>query len=1633
MVIVVTGAGAAAAEERAAPFNVEVMNDGAVNVDIGGVRCVADLRILLPAFDWHGGTQPTDCARQTLAPGHVRVTGKLTDGPPCAEFVLDSQQEVAGLNLSWEVTFLRDYDAETLRLNSLLAIPLSAGQGAWYIRHPKGLRWGRFPTAYSESTANFRDWDFDWFGWLLSGGRGVRFRPRGGLRDLYWQDGRQWGGHEFQTCWTLVSRGTIRQGTHFRCTLRVEPLTADEVLREADRFHTPLFTAEGFLDPAGTAGVKGRVSAWNGRPAHERLEVLWRVLDDLGGVLASGQQTVEAPSLGTVDLPLSAPVSPSGDYRLTTEVWGPEGAVQTMRCRRMVPPPGPRQSLCLDGTWELAPADQELEAPPTSGWKPVTVPSSFEGRDHNYYWYRRSFDVPASLAGKRLKLSFGAVNHAARVWVSGHFVGRHFGGHLPFTLDVTDLAHPGQTNDLWVAVTNWTAACTNPPPNVTLGPFEHPATKLPPESIIAPIGGAFLLTGIWQSVHLLALEPLHIEDVFVQTSVRRHTIRALVTVRNEDTAAHTVTVSADVRDRAACSGPLLPPATVTVPAGEARQVTLAARWPQPHLWSLDDPYLYRLVTTLTADGRVVDHLATRFGFREVWTEGPHFVLNGVPMKLFATSAWSMETWEAACAHVARMKRAGTRCMRLHTQPWQEHILDAADELGLLIVDEAAVYCYTGAYATGDRRFWLNYADHLRGLAQRDRNHPSLALYSLENEILSCGGDPQQWEAPLGRLADIVREVDPTRLIFCESDLDPAGKMDLIGMHYPREYWEGHTLYPDKCWWLGQPGKYRWSDFAWHRQKPLYIGEFDGGFPAWYPQYQAFWLGDEAYTSRGNFSAASPNSRARREMIATEVEAYRYFDVCGLNPWFDPDEIDVFGPQAYAPLALAIRERTHDFYAGDPIPRTVFIYNDSFASARLTLRWRANVPGTPDQVGSATSTLAPCTVATWRLRLHAPRVSRRTALRLWLTLLRGDQAVFRTSRTLSVFPRLTSILAPPGLFLYDPAGRTAPALTHAGLRAQPCSDLGAIPSPAKVLLIGAGALESGSALRTLHSALCTPSNVPWARALADFVAAGGAVVCLEQEDYPAAWLPVDTELSPDVSHNIVFPCALNGPALAHLSAEDLRFWQPDHRVVRRSLLKPTRGNFRPLIDAGAILGSIHDQNGLNWAPLLELPYGRGRYLLSQLLLVERAGVEPVAALLLRNLVQYAASVPDHVPMRVALLADPDSSLKRALDGLGLEYDSLLGSLDAPTLAAYRVLIAGGGPAVWATARAHALEIRAWLERGGSLWLNNLRPEQADLLTALVNVPCELRPAEVTLLCLAQPDPLTAGLSNHELYWRDRPVWDMMTPLRRIIDFDPVVNAPGVVRLTDPPTLLKVPVGRGCVLLNQLLWDSTEGNRREGQKIASILLTNLGASLDLSPFQPVRVEDFQPIDLRPYCNLGFAGDPAPEGWMGHGPQALAGFPTGRQILARVPFDLIDPVANAGKSVLALRGAARPDYPAEVLGLSLGVQARALHFLHTCAWGRPEAALAATYVIHYADGSEQHVPLRVGVEIADWYVAPVALPAAQVAWRGYITDKPGPIGVYAMRWVNPYPEKTIASLDFLSAQGEPVPVLMALTAEK
>jgi hypothetical protein len=579
----------------------------------------------------------------------------MADPAPCARFTLDARQDGAGADLTWEFTFMRDFDAETMRVNGLLPCARVAGKGAYIFHRPRKITWGLMPAKYGDPGFDVRDWGFDWFGWVLPNGSGVRFLPRSGLHEMYQQDGRQWGGDAFQCCWTLADKGVIRAGSMFRCVLRLEPLAPADLLADARRLRLSLLSGSAILERTADGRAQWRLRMVSLAPEPRQVGLKWCVRDDVGTVLAQGRQSVPVPAMGTVERRLPARPSPTGDYHLRAEMrWSVNGPPEVVEQRDVLQAPGLRPRLSLDGAWEVcADADRTSDAPPPDAkWSGATVPSWAADPGADRCWYRRRFTVPASMAGRRLKLHFGAVNHVARVTINGRLAGEHVGGNLPFELDVTDLARPGE-NDLAVAVTNWKALCTKPPARFDVGQFEHPGWKIPPGTIIAPIGADFRSTGIWQSVWLEAGPAVHVEDVFVRTSVRRHAVRVTVTLRNESAARCTVRLSNAVSDSRGIALRLRP-TDVTLAPGETREVDLQQPWRSAHLWFLDDPHLYRLSTDLEIGGRVVDTVRTRFGFREIWTEGPRVVLNGIPVRLFASSTWGTSTWQEAHDYLTRM-------------------------------------------------------------------------------------------------------------------------------------------------------------------------------------------------------------------------------------------------------------------------------------------------------------------------------------------------------------------------------------------------------------------------------------------------------------------------------------------------------------------------------------------------------------------------------------------------------------------------------------------------------------------------------------------------------------------------------------------------------------------------------------------------------------------------------------------------------------------------------------------------------------------------------------------------------------------------------------------------------------------
>ncbi len=198
----------------------------------------------------------------------------------------------------------------------------------------------------------------------------------------------------------------------------------------------------------------------------------------------------------------------------------------------------------------------------------------------------------------------------------------------------------------------------------------------------------------------------------------------------------------------------------------------------------------------------------------------------------------------------------------------------------------------------------------------------------------------------------------------------------------------------------------------------------------------------------------------------------------------------------------------------------------------------------------------------------------------------------------------------------------------------------------------------------------------------------------------------------------------------------------------------------------------------------------------------------------------------------------------------------------------------------------------------------------------------------------------------------------------------------------------------------------------------------------------------IDLKPYANRGFADEVAEDGkggWTDQGTNDFRMMPLGRQTAAGIPFEIIDPAKNHGKSCLVLRGSARPDFPAAITGIKVDAKFARLFFLHTCAWGK--GMEAGTYRIRYADGSHVDHVLEEGRNIGDWWVCS-SLSDARI---GIVrTNSAGhDVSLFVNAWENPFSGKEIAAVDFLSPGSggqidylpgnSAVPVLVAVTGEK
>ncbi len=881
----------------------------------------------------------------------------------------------------------------------------------------------------------------------------------------------------------------------------------------------------------------------------------------------------------------------------------------------------PGRQVSLDGQWEMA-HDTDINTPPSTGWAPQVVPMPMFGNTGQVVWYRRTIQIPAQWPGAHIY--FNGIKYECRVLLDGQEVGhRRFGGYTPWEVDLGGTVLPGQDQELLVGCRDWSSIFHHPVDLETLAQQSEDLRHLVPDLLLDPIGGHYGAFGIWDFVTLIETSNVMVKSVRITTSVRQGTLSVKARLRNTTGSATTTSYSWEIRDAhdlvvlsgTGTSGSI-------DPGGETEVSVHDGVWNAARFWSPEDPYLYRLHVTVTGD-----HVVERFGFREFWTEGARFYLNGNPVRLLAASSWPYITPlddETVRGTVQDLIDGNVNIFRFHTQPWRSVWYDTADELGLLVVEEAPLWCDgAGTYRYGDDLFWDNYRATLQGMLDRHGNHPSLVMWSLENELLHCGG--QQYDPQLGqKLGDIgrfMKQIDGTRPITFESDMDPDSAADVLGLHYAIEF-PGHLNWPQDAWWLDSeiphpflPGTWRWD-----RQKPLYIGEYMW-MPSPDPRPLSIFFSDDVYRNIYLY-----RNRTKALLWSFQIPAFRAQDLSAQSPWTIAEDTAANGvadlnpgenllyqvtADAYRPLMAWDQEVSCRLYSAESSKRRIWVFNDSPAalgSAELVV-----------ELGSSSQRITistpPATSQSFEVTLDAPSEDAKTELPLRLEIREGDQTVFFSEKECSVWPRARpSLPADARVGLFDPSGSTRSLIESLGVNYIAVEAIDQQPQNLDLLILGEDSFPQPAVPQVGPLHLLDANN------LIAPARDGATVLVLAQSGDGSSTLG----LAP-----VVHPRRPLHPILSGLQPEDLRHWQTSGPMVELPLPKPYKGVSRIVVD-------LADQNGLQYAGVLEMPIGLGRIVFCQIPLVLASQTEPAARKLLSNLVEHGATAPAEDPAMLGIL-------------------------------------------------------------------------------------------------------------------------------------------------------------------------------------------------------------------------------------------------------------------------------------------------------------------------------------------------------------------------------------------------------------
>lgn len=341
---------------------------------------------------------------------------------------------------------------------------------------------------------------------------------------------------------------------------------------------------------------------------------------------------------------------------------------------------------------------------------------------HNSVWYRKTFRLPAAMQGMCIVLHFGAVDYESRLWVNEKFIREHTGGQCGFCADITDAIFAGQENEIILEA-------RDDPADLEM-PRGKQYWKPESESIFYT-----RTTGIWQSVWLEAVNPIHLESCRITPLFDERSVRFAYTLSQ---FRQGILLEADIWFHGQHAGTITvqPTSKTGTFCWQVDQSALSAwNFQENIVWTPEQPNLFDATFCVSVNGQRMDEVQSYFGIRKVSIENGHFMLNNrkyyqklvLDQGYWPESLMTAPSDEAFVKDIELTKAMGFNGVRKHQKVEDPRYLYYADRMGLLVWGEiGAAYLYSENYADRIYREWLE-------VLKRDYNHPCIIAWTPLNE------------------------------------------------------------------------------------------------------------------------------------------------------------------------------------------------------------------------------------------------------------------------------------------------------------------------------------------------------------------------------------------------------------------------------------------------------------------------------------------------------------------------------------------------------------------------------------------------------------------------------------------------------------------------------------------------------------------------------------------------------------------------------------------------------------------------------------------------------------------------------------------------------------------------------------